>query len=272
VVRTGRQRPGIIEHRAGPPHTKTFGVMSVASHRHAEFFRLHMPGRRMIAAVALAASFLIGCAEPKPTGSDLWPARLRIGMSKDEVVAALGLPSDRNKLFFSDDYYYFRRGEVVPYDLLRTISDGTEKWLYPYWINSNTQNFLSVFFSGESKVIGWVKDHSGFTREKYKHEKLTSQLKRDLTETEIRRLLGPPEGFAKRPDKLQEEARELYADHYWSTPLSQGRGDMWVYSYELPSGNRRKVHLLWWPNKLRGWGYDRAHEEAERYLRQSPSE
>ncbi len=44
---------------------------------------------------------------------------------------------------------------------------------------------------------------------------------------------------------------------------------MWTYTYALPNGEQRKVYLLWYAQVLAGWGYNHAHEEAERYLQRT---
>lgn len=153
-----------------------------------------------------------------------WFEQLRLGMSKDEVRTILGEPKLREKLSFPGEYYRFRRGDVVPHDLLRDIPEGIDMWVYQYWVTVADKKELSVFFSQDGRVLGWAKDRGPGEDEKFEHERLTSALEFKLTENEVRKRIGKPDGTAKRPDSLRGLSRELLVDHYWNvSPLAACR-------------------------------------------------
>jgi hypothetical protein len=207
-----------------------------------------------------------GCLTARPNQGDERVAKLRLGMTKEEVQAELG-PSPLMGAFDLPRDYQLFLGDVAPYDLLRFVPEGAETWTYAHWASSNTRQGITLFFSPENRLIGWTKDHSDFSRNKYEHEKLTSQLRYEMSERQVLERLGPPSYMTKKPE---QRSRELYADHYWfNNPGRSGfRSEMWTYVYPVPNGGERKVYLLWGRTQLLGWGYDRAHEEAERYVRE----
>lgn len=226
--------------------------------------------KRLVVIIGISSmlGFSHGCASAKPGRGDTMVAQLRLGMTKEDVTRVLGTDRAISKFSVPNDLYTFL-GDVVPYDLPRHIPEGAETWTYGYWVNSNTQNTIDVFFSKENRVIGWTKQHSKFSREKYQHERLTSQLSHGMSQEKVRKLLGSPNRIIAMPS---QESREIYSDHYWhGNPVLKGIDNwpMWVYSYSLSEGRIRNVYLAFNNrNKLDLWGYDHAREEAERYLRE----
>lgn len=222
----------------------------------------------LLTGISSILGFFCGCTSARANGGDAIVSQLRIGMTKEHVTKALGIDRRVNKFRIPNDLYTFL-GEVVPYDLPSHIPDETEMWTYGYWVNSNTKNTVDVFFGKDGRVIGWAKQHSKQSWDKYQHERLTSQLKKGMSEEKVKILLGSPHTIISLPN---QESREIYSDHFWiKDPVTPGLKDwpMWVYTYPLAGGKVRRVHLFFGSrHQLEGWGYDHAHEEAERYLRE----
>ncbi len=209
-------------------------------------------------------------------------ARLRIGMTNGEVDAAIG---DTKKYLWEDtikfvesDRHIFRlyKDNYYPKDVLDVVEVGTPFRLLAYWTNYAGRNAgtLRLFFDNDSQRLrGWVNTASLFAREKFMHERITSQLKwseggavKGMTHLQVRALVGEPTEIIL-PPKI---TRSLYEDHFWvSGTAFFAKQKIEVYSYLLDSGERRRVYLLYYPaaDELNGWGYDHAWEEAERYQR-----
>jgi len=207
---------------------------------------------------------LAGCLNPRPDKGDLWTAKLHIGMTSQEVVAAIGEP--RTALSFSQERYLLYTLDRVPYDILKDVTDDTSYWLYNYPVNSITDNSLRLFFDNKDRLKGWVKEHSEFTLEKFRHEKLTSQIKLRMSRGEVYARIGKPEAILPLPSS---KSPDFYEDRFWTkNPLGRSYKTMEVYLYSLASGSQRKVFLIYEPyaDRLGIWGYDHAAEEVERFL------
>ena|SRR6185295_14697436 len=223
-------------------------------------------GPARIAAV-VCCLLVQGCATTRPDTGDAWASRLKPGMSKEEVRRQLGSPRLTDHLRFPGSYSLFNGDEVVPYDLLRFLPEGSETWTYPYWRTSNTQFELTLFFSAVDLLLGWSKPHSDASRERYKHEKITSELRRGMSQSRVVEQWGRPQ---KIITTARKESRELYVDLHWSgDPLGIVYWPMWVYTYPVSNGKTRNVYIVF-DNKsdVVAWGYDNAYEEAQRYLRE----
>lgn len=213
--------------------------------------------------LAFLAVGLAGCLAPRPDKGDLWAEKLHIGMSSADVQAVIGEP--KVVLPLGGFRYLLYLGERVPYDLLHGMPDDTNYLVYPYPVSSMTDHALCLFFDDNDRLRGWVKDHSDLTREKFLHEKLTSQVAVGMSRAKIHAIIGKPDAVVPLP---RERSPEYYEDRYWTKPPLDGfNKQMDVHAYELESGKRRHVFLIY-NNKsqLYMWGYDHAHEEAERYL------
>lgn len=231
-----------------------------------------MDAKMALSATYLASFFMIlfGCSTPSADRAGRWAAeaaaQLQVGMNKEEVIERLGRDYTRSSFEVPRDYkFFFVQSDVVPYDLAKRVTANMEIWIYPYWFNSNTQVGLNLFFDDKDRLVGWSKPHSKLSGDKFEHERITSQLRYEMSESAVLKRLGRPTHVTKPPTV---RAPELYVDHFWFTDPTNHFREMWVYTYPLENGKQRKVYLLWGKTKLYGWGYDHAHEEAERYLRE----
>jgi hypothetical protein len=218
-------------------------------------------------------------------------------MSASDVQKLLGEPKlvssvvDNQSLLYRGHKGELRSSlytyERVPYDLLKDMPAFTPYWLYPYAVNSLTSHNLRLFFDSSEKLKGWIKEHSELTRDKFMHERLTSQLRIGMSRADVRRRIGMPDEVRKVPkptttQNSESQLREFHDDTYWSSnPVYVFGNEIEVYSYTLPNGQRRHVFLSYnkyvmgkpdYPNVgLDQYGYDHAWEEVERYLAEKAS-
>ena len=189
-------------------------------------------------------------------------------MSREDVVAKLGPATKQFELRLLSEVISFGI-EENPSNLFSTLVLGTETWRYTFWVTSNDRRKVQIFFSKDGHVIGWVKDRSAAAIEKYMHERLTMQLKDDMRQLQVRALFGAPQEILHRQIS-SDDLVEIYADHFWTKDRSywDAAWEIWIYRYPLGNNIERKVYIAWNKVGVDGWGYDHAHLEAERYLRE----
>jgi hypothetical protein len=209
-----------------------------------------------------------GCLALRADKGDAWVQKLRIGMPMAEVRETLGTP--KWSLELSKHLYSFYLTDRAPYDLLTHVKADSACWLYSYPVSSNVDHDLCVFHDEKDRVLGWVKDHSELSRDKFMHEKLTSRLKADtlgagMSHAEVYALIGKPDAVMPMP---HQRTPDFYEDRYWLEQPITVYDNMELYSYVLPTGQKRRVFLVYTNggDELHFWGYDHAWEEAERYL------
>ena len=223
------------------------------------------------AMISFFLAMLAGCESvlgPQSDASDKIVQQLAIGMTREAVLVKLGAPIGKSESKSLFDFRLFGT-ESYPPDLLFNFSQGEEIWVYAFWITVNHQRAVHVFFSKEGRVIGWLKAHSELSREKYRHEKITARLKSGLGQQAVRTMFGDPQEIVYR--KLtKDDVVTTYADHFWTDDPWRWNADweIWIYRYPLGDNVERKVYIAWNRVGVDGWGYDHAHIEAERYLRE----
>ncbi len=157
---------------------------------------MHVKEWVLVASVCTLLTLVSGCLGMLENRGDKWAAKLRVGMAKSEVETVINVAHTAGTIKASDHDRLFDWGmEVVPYDLSKKVAEGTEVWGYDYWISSNTVFHLNVFFTVDGRVMGWVKPHSAASTDKYKHERLTSQLRKEMKDSGVRKLLGSPQSM-----------------------------------------------------------------------------
>ena len=276
------------------------------------------------ATVVVLVFFVAGCAvihgSDYKHSADTWASHLRIGMTKPQVEETVGRKPNEVRTFRENDYEYFRipiyghpqpgcvqnsssrdslfdwLTDVAPHDLPRRVREGTEVWLYHYWLPPDVTVSLNVYFSESGTVLGWSKPRSAWNEQKYRHERLTAWLHRgwgglfEINQENVRRRLGPPEKIVeipvrrpclaliagdRAPDASAKYLWEIYEDHYWSSNqiARHTTYPLWVYTYRLTDGSQRHVYIFFDNyKKVLGWGYDQAHQEAARYVRKEKGE
>ena len=244
-------------------------------------------GMRLMGLVAMIAGLLSSCAasgdlRPRQNLGDMIAARLHVGMTHNEVDAAISdlkkyLFEDGNKTVKSEQYLYSLYGDnYYPKDVLKVVEVGTPYRLLAYWTNyaGRDAGTLLLFFDKDTQRLrGWVNTPSEWSLDKFMHERLTSQLRwsdfglnRGMTHAQVRALIGDPVEIISL-----SESRAVYENHFWVTvPLFSSKPTFEVYSYTLDSGEKRHVYLAYYDgaDQLNYWGYDHAWEEAERYQRE----
>ncbi|MES2406219.1 MAG: hypothetical protein V4528_02710 [Pseudomonadota bacterium] len=248
-------------------------------------------GLRLMGLVAMIAGLLSSCAasgdlRPSQNLGDMIVARLHVGMKRNEIEAAIG---DLRKYVMEDDFmavdsikseqflYMLYGFDYFPRDILRTFEVGTPYRILSYWTNyaGRDAGTLLLFFDKDTQRLrGWVNTPSEWSRDKFMHERITSQLKwseggavKGMTHAQVHALIGEPVEIIAPP----QDSRALYENHFWVSGANFFRNQkIEVYSYALDSGEKRHVYLLYYPaaDELNGWGYDHAWEEAERYQRE----
>ncbi|MES2364652.1 MAG: hypothetical protein V4563_02030 [Pseudomonadota bacterium] len=245
-------------------------------------------GLRLMGLLAMIAGLLSSCAasgdlRPSQNLGDMIVARLHVGMTHNEVDAAIGdlkkyLFEDGNKTVKSEQDLYSLYGDnYYPKDMLKVVEVGTPYRLLAYWTNyaGRDAGTLLLFFDKDTQRLrGWVNTPSEWSRDKFMHERITSQLKwseggvvKGMTHAQVHALIGEPVEIIAPP----QDSRALYENHFWVSGANFFRNQkIEVYSYALDSGEKRRVYLLYYPaaDELNGWGYDHAWEEAERYQRE----
>ena len=220
---------------------------------------------------AFLLPILTGCAGflgPKANSGDDMVQQLAIGMTREEVATKLGVPLGKIEFQSILDLALFGT-ESNPSDLLYKLSPGLEIWIYTFWVRANDQRAVKVVFSRNGHVMGWLKDHSELSREKYRHEKITVRLTPGMGQQAVRTMFGDPQEIIYR--KLtKDDVITTYADHFWTDdPWGwNAKWEIWIYRYPLGDNIERKVYIAWNRVGVDGWGYDHAHLEAERYLRE----
>lgn len=223
----------------------------------------------VVGIVLLLSVELSACIPLRSDKGDILVTKLRIGMSPEEVQEILGDP--KTVLYLDKFRYLFYLQDRYPYDLFTKVPEKASCWAYVYPAGSMNNGTLCIFPDSDGRVAGWFKDHSELSRDKFMHEKLTSQLKADIlgrgmTHAEVYARIGRPEAVVNLP---RHRTPEFYEDRYWTRDALNGiYKNMEVYSYLLVEGQKRHVFLIYatQADKLHVWGYDHAWEEAERYL------
>jgi hypothetical protein len=235
-----------------------------------------------------SASGLKGEERPQANFGDQMIARLHVGMGSQEVESII---VEHKKYLLSDswmvieserDVYRHYRNNYYPPGFLKTIEIGTPYRVVNYWTNyagRNTGVLLLFFDQNKQRLVGWVGTASSKARDKFMHERLTSQLRwssnglnKGMTHAQVHAVLGAPTEVITPP----KESRAIYEDYFWvMSPLLDGKNQkIEVYRYRISSGNERSVYLIYYPaaDELDSWGYDYAGEEADRYLREQQAQ
>ena len=212
-------------------------------------------------------------ASSRTDKGDEMVAKLRVGMDRKEVLAAIGPPelvAVRGQEKTSIGYEY--QTDRYPYDILSRVPLDAPYWVYPYWASSNNKQFLHLYFdAGEKQLLGWTKQFSQYARRKFRSERLTGRLEvssppyRGMSRAEVYAMIGAPQEKLQLPPR----SREIYEDHYWSQdPHLTLVKEIEKYQYEYKSGQTRTVYLGYYrgADELRFFGFNHAWEEAERYL------
>lgn len=246
---------------------------------------------KAIAIAAMVIGVLASCAtsgegQLRLNLGDLVIERLHIGMTSAEVDVAIGdlkqyVREDLEQHVRSELYLFnFYSDNYFPKDVLKTVQIGSTYRVLTYYTNRSKRNAgtLAMFFDDETKRLrGWANSSSEQSRDKFMHERLTSQLKtseggseKGMSHAQVHALIGEPDEIISPPS----ESRAIYENHFWLYGASFAKNDkIEVYTYSLGYGTKRRVYLLYYSaaDRLRGWGYDHSWEEAERYLLEKTS-
>jgi hypothetical protein len=207
----------------------------------------------------LVALLVSACASrPRPHHVDRWSLQIRIGMTQEEVISAFNKEKPQVRRFSRADMVeVFRLTESAPVDLPLRVQDGLEMWIFDHKITSVTSRAIYVFLDPSKKVIGWAKQHTPFSEERYLHEPSAVFLKqssphRSIYKDEVKKIIGEPTERTVFPSRVD---MSLLADTYWSGnvfPSAAGL-EMWVHRKDLPGGQQRNVYTIWEHSALVYW-------------------
>jgi hypothetical protein len=249
--------------------------------------KTYLMSLKSVGLLAMFTAMLASCA----TGGDVWVrnnlgeyimARLQVGMSSSDVDLAIAnvkkyVWEDSVKAVESDtDVYALYKDNYYPKDFLESVDVGTQFRVLAYWTNyaGRDAGTLRLFFDERShRLRGWVNTATLYSRDKFMHERLTSQLrtseggsKKGMSHAQVHALIGEPVEIISS----WKRSRALYADRFWAfggPPFQDQKIE--VYRYPIDGGERR-VFLVYYRNadRLYDWGYDHAWDEAARYGRE----